>query len=124
MITQIQFHASRNVGARLLSQLFASLPRAGEEDAWDSPGKAAQYCATWPPGERADVGGFYIPYVPDEQEDGVTTIVTPSSRRPVSFYRAGEMWTVDFLDGSLCQAAAVLDALTREGITPSNVART
>lgn len=115
-ITQIQFAAPRDAGAALLSGVFASLPRAGEFAAWDSQADMDQYVADWPVEDRADVGGYYVPTVPQDAseglEEGVTMILTPSSGRAVSYWPEGQLWTVEFGPrGSEVAAGLVLAAL-------------
>lgn len=113
-ITQIQFVASLEMGTEILSEVFASLPRKGEEAAWVSQAAAKLFCETFPL-ERADVGGYYVPSTPETEEEGVTTIITPSSRREVSFFPETNLWTVGFGEGgSIHQAGKVLGALSPE----------
>lgn len=120
-IRQIQFQASLTVGATALSSVFGSLPREGEQNAWLSQDAARQYCEHFAT-ERADVGDYFRPSVPTEGlEEGVTTIVTPTSKRPVHYWPEEELWTVDFPGGSVHQAGAVLTSLP-PGTEVTNIA--
>jgi hypothetical protein len=120
-VVLVQFQADLPRGASAVAEVFASLPRHGEETAWASQEGARAYCEAFPP-ERADVGGYYTPGVPEAPEEGVTTIITPSSGREVSFAPAEEFWTVAFGDrGSVHAASDLLAALARRGITPTHV---
>ena len=119
-ITQIQFRQELLTGSTALATVFTSLPQKGEENAWLSHEAASQFCEAWPVEERGDVGGYYTPSVPSEPEDGVTTIVTPSSGREVSYFPKENLWTVDFgPEGSVHAAGQVLAAISVE---PTNIA--
>ena len=109
-ITQIQFRAPCGIGADALASVFVSLPRKGGFSAWDSQAAAAEYCAAWV--LRPDATEEICPWVPEQVEDGVTTIVTPASGHEVAWRPSGELWTVGFGNaGSIRQAGRVLAAL-------------
>jgi len=92
-VRRVYFKASIEEAVRVLSQVFGSLPRPGEENAWQSQEAMQAYCDNFD-SERADCGGYYLPYVPERVDDGVVCVITPSSDRPVT--RQGNRWVVDF----------------------------
>ena len=128
-VSMVTFIADIETGAAVVSKVFASLPQPGEFDAWKSQQAAVEYCDNFP-ADRCDVGGYYTPCVDKELRDhggydgGLTSIITPSSRREVVYDRHSNAWTVEFGDqGSVNAAADLLAAISEAGCEIVDVSR-
>jgi len=112
-ITQIQFTATLEKGARAVSTIFESLPPEGREAAWLTPEAAQAWCEEYPYAryecDRPRVGNVRI------GDEGTVTIVTPTSGREVAYCPDGGLWTVDFPGGSTRAAGMLLSALYSAG---------
>jgi len=120
MVTRFRFTASLLKGAHIVRSVWPSLPRHGEESAWESAEAAADYCAKYDEGKRGPG-----PWVPPEHSGPDAAITPTSGERTITAHPLPDQpwiyrWEVDMTQRpSVCAARLLADLLLHNDVSYS-----